>query len=117
MKCMSDPYSSEAYDPLVHSTPERQPYCRYYEIGGGWGNAINWQRYPDLVVGWQGVSPEVGDILFCKLKSGKRGVWRFKRIERQYDPPDMFFADVEPLGYEGEVAIPKEKRKQVFFLR
>lgn len=80
----------------------------HWHIGGGWGNAINWQRYPNEVVGWKLQLPRAGDILFSKMESGRTGVWRFTNVKPCYDPRDMFFASVEPLGYEDEIEVPPE---------
>ena len=77
-------------------------------MGGTWGNAINWFNYPERVVGWKPSIPRPGDILFSKMKSGRVGVWRFTRVDRAYDPRDMFFGEVEPLGYEDEIEVPPE---------
>lgn len=79
-----------------------------YQIGGGWGNAINWvdkkefdgKRSIFSVVGWKTPKPRVGDLLTCPMKSGKIARFIFKEIENTQDPPDMFFADVGFVGYE-----------------
>ena len=92
------------------STPSR-----YYDTGGGWGNAINVQRWPSnegeaaRVVGWKSTMPREGDVLRCPMQSGKTVVGRFSKIERCRDPQDMFFADVEIIGYLGDVDLPAEE--------
>lgn len=74
---------------------------RKYYIGGGWGDAIDWFNIPKRkVVGWKCSRPEKGDWLLCKTQSGKTGIFIFKVVEYCKDPPDMFFADVEDVGYE-----------------
>ena len=60
-----------------------------------WGNNIffnNWNNRD--VVGWMPVIPEVGDILLCKMASGKVRSFEFVAIKKCYDPKDMFFAKV-----------------------
>ncbi len=79
-----------------------------YEVGGTWGSRIEWTDNAAgeslrRVVGWKSPIPTKGDVLICAMKSGKTGVWVFMGIEYCMDPSDMFFADVCPLGYVGEV--------------
>lgn len=77
---------------------------RTYDIGGHWGDAINWfPSYESMrVVGWKEWPPTKGDRLRVPMRSGKTLVCEFTSVERRYDVPDMFFASVKPLGYQGE---------------
>jgi hypothetical protein len=72
-----------------------------YEVGGGWGDAINvmdgWS-----VVGWKYRIPEVGDELRVPMRSGTTMRCAFVKIKRCGDPSDMFFADVCPVEYMGK---------------
>lgn len=71
-----------------------------YEIGGTWGNSIQWMDWETcLVVGWKQIKPEVGDSLRAKMESGKIGVYRFDEVSPCQDPKDMFFAKVSFVGY------------------
>lgn len=72
---------------------------RVFEIGGGWGNKIDWWG-TNRVVGWKMPLPEVGDFLLAKMESGQVGRYRFDTVERCGDPKDMFFADVSWVEYE-----------------
>lgn len=75
---------------------------RLYQLGGGWGNRIEFYRWPTVVVGWLQQRPRPGDLLMGEMQSGRIGVWRFVDVDMKLDPPDMFFADVMPMGYAGE---------------
>lgn len=84
--------------------PTLREDARIYEIGGVWGAAINWWRFaPEKdtfkVVGWLYRIPMVGDELRSVMKSGRTARFVFVSVEPQRDPPDMFFAEVRPLGY------------------
>lgn len=71
-----------------------------YTIGGGWGNAINWQAWDRRgVVGWKRHRPQVGDILLSPMESGRTGKFEFIKVDYCADPPDMFFATVKQVGY------------------
>ena len=81
-----------------------------YEIGGGWGNAINW--FPDnqfnepfgpdktfRVIGWKPRIPRVGDTI--KGEFEKSWIWfEFVEVERCGDPRDMFFGTVQATQQE-----------------
>ena len=77
-----------------------------FEIGGGWGNAINWNNVDwknlnfekDLadVVGWKTPIPEIGQTLVgefskCFVK------FSFTEIEPCHNPSDMFFGKVKAI--------------------
>jgi hypothetical protein len=81
------------------------------ENHSGWGNRISWGNYPDRINGHLTPRPNVGDYVTCEMKTRRHGVFRITAIEYCHDPPDMFFADVEPIGYEDELKepIPPEK--------
>lgn len=75
-----------------------------YEMGGHWGNAIQWSTEPEWnelndnrkakVVGWKQRKPKVGETLMVECQRSWL-IFEFKKIEHCGDPPDMFFADVE----------------------
>lgn len=81
--------------------PRILPDARTYQMGGGWGCAINWMDDPPVVpnsgkvVGWKSRKPRVGDLLETKMRSGKVGTLVFTEIRPCGDPPDMFFGTVE----------------------
>ncbi len=85
-----------------------------YTVGGGWGDAISWSDYDKRrVYGFKGRKPQIGGLLECDLIKGdtkerKTGVFRFISIEPCRDPHDMFFANVEDVGYKGEPPFPKK---------
>ena len=79
--------------------PEGIP--RLFQLGGGWGNRIEFYRWPTGIVGWKGDPPREGDYVMGEMTSGEIGVWRVIDVNRMLDPADMFFADVMWLGYVG----------------
>lgn len=86
----------------VRRTQPDAPEPTVYRLGGGWGDAIEWWPYESTrVMGWKRCVPCVGDVLLAPMQSGKMGRYRFVKVRRPGDPPDMFFADVEFVGYEG----------------
>jgi hypothetical protein len=87
---------------------KKEPVVFY--VGGGWGNAINWNDVEGRrVVGWKFNPPEVGDELRSQMQSGKIGRFVFVNIDRPGDPPDMFFADVALIGYTDGSPLPIAK--------
>jgi len=65
-----------------------------------WGDTIAWHNFETRrLVGWLGRKPEKGDYVFGRLSRGGVFVWKIKRVERQQDPRDMFFADAKDIGY------------------
>ena len=84
--------------------PKKPSYI--YEVGGGWGNAIEWMDYKqqpvETIVGWKSRIPHNGDLLVCKMQSGKVGVWALEEVDPQDDPRDMFFAKARAIGYADE---------------
>lgn len=107
--------------PLAFNDP-----AGYYEIGGGWGTAIYFEKEsaptgvsrPERKVhGFQPWIPAVGDVLRAAMQSGRTGVYIFTEVRRCGDPHDMFFATVEWRGYEDELTMPaKRERKGMMFL-
>ena len=74
-----------------------------------WGYAINWFNYdakritghlPDDLMGFKTI--KVGDELRAKMQSGKVARFKITKVKRCQDPPDMFFATVNYIGYLGE---------------
>ena len=81
-----------------------------YDIGGGWGDAINVRNWKDgseiqRVVGWKTRRPVQGDRLRIPMTSGKTALFEFVEVEYLSDPPDMFFADVKFVAYDGDEAV------------
>jgi hypothetical protein len=67
----------------------------------GWGNHIDWFDFDARRI-W-GHLPnmlEKGDILAARMQSGKTALFRVTVVDRKWNPPDMFFASVEDVGYE-----------------
>lgn len=73
-----------------------------------WGDNIFFQKMEDKdgirrtinrVTGWMTPIPEVGDELRCPMQSGKTGRFKITKVDECGDPPDMFFATVEAIGY------------------
>lgn len=105
-------------------TPEVEPEIierRLFTIHSGWGHHIEWREdfsnrkvwghLPDL--------PEAGDYLEAEMKSGRKAIFRFVSVDRQRDPPDMFFGKVEDVGYRDEIdcealGVPTEEHKTMF---
>lgn len=80
-----------------------------YTLGeGGWGHHISWwpeYRVGDTeqeVYGHMTPVPESGDLVRVPMESGRATLWMLSGIERQRDPPDMFFAKATFLRYETE---------------
>lgn len=66
----------------------------------GWGNSIRWFDWQKRrLVGWLQQIPEVNDEIRTKMKSGSIARFKVVKVEPQQDPPDMFFATVEDVGY------------------
>lgn len=65
-----------------------------------WGDSIDWWDYDKRrIVGHVTPMIQVGDIVHCKMKSGRIGCYEVVSVDRKYDPPDMFFGTVEDRGY------------------
>ncbi len=92
---------------------------RLFTIHGGWGHHCEWKDWDTRQVwGHLPEKPKVGDYLESKLKGGK-ALFRFCDVEYMRDPPDMFFATVEDLGYDRDVdrevyGIPAAETKSMF---
>lgn len=78
-----------------------------YEIGGSWGNSIEWEPGDQFdepggseftVCGWKPCIPKVGDYLEGNFKKG-RVRFKFIEVERMDIPHDMFFGTVKVLCY------------------
>ena len=77
----------------------------------GWGDSIYWCSFVDRrVSGHLTPIPKEGDLLQCKMESGKIGVYRFKEIDYCHNPHDMFFATMEDVGYLDEITEKGEKK-------
>lgn len=76
----------------------------------GWGNRISWfYEFEDKRV-YAHTTPQAkeNDELLVDMQSGKIGRFVLKNVDRKTDPHDMWFADVEFIGYVGE---PLENKK------
>jgi hypothetical protein len=65
-----------------------------------WGDSIfftDWKKR--MVAGHMRFIPRVGDVLQCKMKSGKTAQFRFESVTKMTDPKDQFFAVVSDLEY------------------
>lgn len=66
----------------------------------GWGNNVYFSDFKNRkITGHLSPRPKVGDEIRSKMSSGKIGRFLVKEIEYCRDPNDMFFCDVEDLGY------------------
>ena len=66
----------------------------------GWGNSvsfINWDKRK--LVGWTTPLPSVGDEVLSAMQSGRVGRFKITSVEPSYDPSDMWFAQVDDIGY------------------
>lgn len=86
-------------------TPAPWIPARVYDAGGTWGDAISvGERTGDgrylRIHGWKERRPSVGDALRVNMESGRILRCRFATVYYERDPPDMFFATVEPIEYE-----------------
>lgn len=77
-------------------------------VGGYWGNRIEWSSF-DLdkqefkVHGWKPVSQRLKMGSVIKAEMVNSWAWfRVTKIEYCKDPPDMFFADLEPFHQEAK---------------
>ena len=84
----------------------------------GWGDNIYFHDYKRRkVVGWASPKPKLGDKFQLEMKFDYPGKY-FKlfdivKMKKEFDPPDMFWADVEDSG----VIIEKEDSRLIFELR
>ena len=58
---------------------------------------FNWEKR--VIAGWSHELKD-GDILRCKMETGKIGLFKIKNLKRCLDPKDQYFADVTDIGYE-----------------
>jgi len=66
----------------------------------GWGNSIYWSDWEKReVTGWLKRRPQKGDILRSKMSSGQIATFKFIKISKPGDPPNMFFAKLKDLKY------------------
>ncbi len=73
---------------------------RTHTIGGCWGNHIRWLKFDDRKVwGHMPSIPAKGDYVESLMASGRVVRFKIKKVERPGNPRDMFFADVEDVGY------------------
>ena len=80
---------------------------RLYELGGGRGDRIQiyprWQENSSRqrIVGWKPVKPEQGDLLSVPMGKGL-GIFVISQVECPGDPRDMFYAQIDFVGYKEE---------------
>lgn len=79
-----------------------------FDIGGGWGDAINWSgteqfgKYPLAPEsrfdchGWKRKKPKAGQTLKAEFARSWM-IFEFVEVKPCGDPPDMFFAVVKPI--------------------
>lgn len=76
---------------------------RTFTMDGYWGNNISWfDAQCTRVVGHVSEPPIPGDLLSVLMKSGKEALYRFTKVKRELNPPDMFFGTVAFWKYERE---------------
>lgn len=79
------------------------------KVNGGWGNKIEFTNFDKgEIYGFCAVTPKRDDLVELKKPDGTKFWFRFVSVGPCYDPPDMFFAEVEDAN-----RIPK--RYRVFF--
>jgi len=75
-------------------------------MSGGWGNRIEFIDYEKgEVYGFCSITPNRDDLVELKNPDGTKSLFRFVVVHPCYDPPDMFFAEVEDAS-----RIPKRYR-------
>jgi hypothetical protein len=79
-----------------------------FEVGGGWGNAIDWTNEEQFVAtplhpdaryrcyGFKWKKPEKGQTLLAEFNNSWM-VFEFVDVTPSGDPKDMFFATVKPI--------------------
>ena len=73
----------------------------------GWGWRISFEDYDNRrVSGHLSPRPEAGDLFAYQLESGRVGVFRLVDLDYCLNPDDMFFADVEDIGYLSPIDPP-----------
>ena len=90
-----------------------------FTVGGGWGDRITINEWPKRdnenlasVYGHKNPIPRIGDTLRVPCKSGKVMLCKFVDVRPCGDPADMFFADVEGIGYESKLSVNGEELKR-----
>lgn len=67
----------------------------------GWGNTITWTNYNKRRMhGHLPERPKLGDVINCKMESGKIAQFLVVEVDYMRDPPDQFFCTVSDLGYK-----------------
>lgn len=69
----------------------------------GWGDSIYFIEEMKKVAGHLRDKPNKGDLLYCKMQSGKIGSFKVTNVRYMPDPRDQFFADVKPLKYVEDI--------------
>jgi hypothetical protein len=65
-----------------------------------WGDNIQWMKWEDRsIVGWTDPHPQPGDQIIFDMKSGRRAIFQIRSVDPCGDPPDMWFAKLNDIGY------------------
>lgn len=64
-----------------------------------WGCHIKWVEFPYKIWGHYPRRINQGEVFASHMASGQYGLFIIKDIRWELDPDDMFWADVQPLGY------------------
>ena len=71
----------------------------------GWGDSIFWwDEDKNRVTGHLTPLPRKGDLLRCKMKSGRICQYKFVEVEGFCNPGDQFMGTVDKIGYRGRWA-------------
>jgi hypothetical protein len=98
----ADAAKAEIASHVARAAARTEPRVYRMEQHKGWGNRIGWFQFPTRIEGHLRDRPKAGDRVTCQMKSGKVGVFEVREVDLMRDPPDQFFATVEPLGYEDD---------------
>jgi len=67
----------------------------------GWGNRISWIDYDcrKLVGCIRHPRVAMGDEIACEMQNERIALFRIIQVEYHTNPPDLFFAAVQDVGY------------------
>lgn len=91
-------YDKTGEAPIITKEELKEKYI--WQSQSNWGHRINYNKEMTRVDGHIS-SPEVKnhDLLLEFMKSGKIGVFEIQNLKYELDPCDLFFADLEFIGY------------------
>ena len=78
----------------------------------GWGDDIDfWDYERREITGHLTPMIRVGDMVHCKMNSGRIACYEVMSVDKKDNPPDMFFGKVEDRGYveEAEYKVLEER--------